>query len=457
MSWSEAQTRMTGKPPPEDFHCPLCRQENTISLSKALTTMTALLPIGARLQLDLGFYKVAFIRGFKCFLMCVELRTSYRWAYLRRDKKPPIKITVWFIKYLRRYFGFPVCVIQTDGGGELWSSLLLRKTLAQLDPPVLMEPTGAETSSANGKAERSIGTTGVTTQLLLGMTNLEVIFWCFALLHGVILLNVRPHTDSGVSSFEALFKKKPNLTSLRIFGSTMYKGVDRCLTRLCPDSATRSCIWLGLYGTQAVCNYMDQVTKSLGYAQHYVINELDTATLPGDRSLAAKVLSSLSTDGPLSDLLREEIMSLEPDVSPWLSDTLVNHFVRALPPGHHFGFSTEDDTHFTRVKVLALIPGSFAHTHLSDRHVINKYLLAVNGIPIHTASDISDVIEDLLDRKPETAHCTLTTGFNFLFGTLTDENQHDDLSIQAPDHATSRVVMAIALMDDEASLDAATL
>jgi hypothetical protein len=45
-----------------------------------------------------------------------------------------------------------------------------------MDPPVLMEPTGTETSSANGKAERSIGVAGITTQLLLGMTNLEVIF-----------------------------------------------------------------------------------------------------------------------------------------------------------------------------------------------------------------------------------------------------------------------------------------
>jgi hypothetical protein len=106
-----------------------------------------------------------------------------------------------------------------------------------MDPSVLMEPTGAETSSANGKAERSIGIADVTTQLLLGMTNLEVIFWCFTFLHGVILLNVRPHSESGVSPFEALFKKMPNLASLRIFGSTMYK-VDRRLTRRRPDSAT---------------------------------------------------------------------------------------------------------------------------------------------------------------------------------------------------------------------------
>jgi hypothetical protein len=131
--------------------------------------------------------------------------------------------------------------------------------------------------------EESIPPAGVTTQLLLGMTNLEVVFWCFALLHGIILLNVRPNAESGVSPFEALFKKTPNLMSLRIFGSLMYK-VDRRLTRCRPDSATRSCIWLGLHGTQAICNYMDQITKCLGYAHHYVVDELDSATLPSWRS-----------------------------------------------------------------------------------------------------------------------------------------------------------------------------
>jgi hypothetical protein len=272
---------MTGKTPPPDFYCPLCLQEKTTALPRKPTKLITLLSIGARFQMDLGFYKVESIRGFSCFLMIVESRTSYRWAYLRRNKKPPIKLIVWFVKYLRRYFGLAVCVIRTNGGGELWESLQLRKSLSEMEPPVLMEPTGAETSSANGKTERSIGLAGVTTQLLLGMLYMEVIFWCFALLHGVILLTVRPHSESGISPFEALFKKKANLSSLRIFGSTMYK-VDRRLTRRRPDSATCACFWLGLHGTQAICNYMDSVTNSLGYAHHYAVDELDNATLPGD-------------------------------------------------------------------------------------------------------------------------------------------------------------------------------
>jgi hypothetical protein len=199
---------------------------------------------------------------------------------------------------------------------------------------------------------------------------------------------------------------------------------------------------------------MDVITKSLGYAHHYVVDELDTATLPGDRGLAAKVLSGLTTDGPLTDLLQADILTLEPDVSPWLSDTLVNHFVPAIPPGHHFGFSTKDDEVFTRVKIVGLIPGSFAFDHLASKNVINMYLLAINGIPIHSSTDICDVIDDILDRKPDEAHSVLS-GFNFLFGKLTKEEQHDDLFLQAPDHATSRVIMAINILDDD-PLDEAT-
>jgi hypothetical protein len=83
---AKAQTRMTVTPPPADLHCPLCMQEKTVSLPRASVTMVTLLPIGARLQMDLGFFKVPSICGFKCFLMCVEARTSYIWAYPSKQK-----------------------------------------------------------------------------------------------------------------------------------------------------------------------------------------------------------------------------------------------------------------------------------------------------------------------------------------------------------------------------------
>jgi hypothetical protein len=84
------------------------------------------------------------------------------------------------------------------------------------------------------------------------------------------------------------------------------------------------------------------------------------------------------------------------------------------------------------------------------------YLLAINDIPIHSATDISDVIDDILDRTQDTAHNTLT-GFNFLFGKLTDEDQHDELYLQAPKHTTSLVVMALTTMLDPDLMGEATL
>jgi hypothetical protein len=73
----KAQFQMTGKHPPDDFHCPLCMQEKTKSLPSQVSIFNTLLPIGARIQLDFGFYKIDSIRGFRSFLMCIESRTSY--------------------------------------------------------------------------------------------------------------------------------------------------------------------------------------------------------------------------------------------------------------------------------------------------------------------------------------------------------------------------------------------
>jgi hypothetical protein len=279
----------------------------------------------------------------------------------------------------------------------------LRKALVDLDPPVIMEePTGAETSSNNGKVERSVGMAGVTTQLLLAISNIETILWCFALLHGVLLLNVCLKTETDVSPFQQIFKKKPHLSTLRIFGSTM-----------CKVSAARSCIWLGLHGMRSICNFIDNVIKRFGHAHHYVTDELDTATFPGERSLAAaKVLNGLSPEGDLTDNLTSNLLALGPNVSPWLSNMLVNYSIKDVPPGQHLGFKTLEDNGFTRVKVIGLVEGSFARQHLKDTHIVGgHYLLAINTFPMVTNIDISSEILDDATTRTEAENHNVVSGF----------------------------------------------
>jgi hypothetical protein len=276
-------------PVPKDFVCPLCMSEKTVSLSRGNLQVLTFLPIGARIQMDFGFYKIPSIRGFTCFLVIVESRTSHRWAYCRRSKHPPIELCLWFIRMIRRLLGFSIAVVRTDGGGELWGSNDFRRRLFE-EAQVLVEPTGGENSAANGKAERAIGMLGTQTQLLLCGAGLDPIFWCFALCHAATLSNIKPRTNGRSCPHIELFNSPPKVTSLRIFGSPIYR-VDRRLTRRRPESATKKGIWLGLHGTADICVYMDINTKQFGYAHHYVVDELDLNKLPGDRTPAVRLLA----------------------------------------------------------------------------------------------------------------------------------------------------------------------
>jgi hypothetical protein len=102
---------------PPEWYCCVCMSEKTKSLPRNPTVGTLFLPIGARLQMDFGFYNIPSIRGFTCFLAVVEAKTSYRWCFLRRSKHPPINLSTWFINHARKIFGFNVVAIRTDGGG----------------------------------------------------------------------------------------------------------------------------------------------------------------------------------------------------------------------------------------------------------------------------------------------------------------------------------------------------
>jgi hypothetical protein len=225
------------------------------------------------------------------------------------------------------------------------------------------------------------------------------------------------------------------IDALRIFGSIVYQ-VDRRYTRRRPESATKKGIWLGLHGTPQICVFMDSLTKRFNYAHHYVVDELDLHKLPSDRSPAARMLAGDPIPADASDNIREELVKLEPDISPWLTDTLVSHHIPHYPPSRTFGFVLHPHPGFGRLRIVSFIPGSYAHDYLKDKNLTGTFLLAINGIAIRSVTEITLILDDLETRKDEYQHARFT-GFTFLFGRLTTADIIPDvLDLQAADHAS---------------------
>jgi hypothetical protein len=116
-----------------------------------------------------------------------------------------------------------------------------------------------------------------------------------------------------------------------------------------------------------------------------------------------------------ADTIRQELSQLEPDISPWLTDSLVNYHVPHTPPGKTFGFVFQPHPGFGRLRVISLIPGSYAFKHLSNKNLTGTFLLPINGIAIRSLTEITCILDDVDSRPDEYLHTRLT-GFTFLFG-----------------------------------------
>jgi hypothetical protein len=109
------------------------------------------------------------------------------WVFLTKSKSPLLEIIHLFLQT----FGHDKNVgefIRCDQGGKLARShTLVDMVLTEFSYKV--EPTGADSPSQNGQAEKWNDTFAVTTRALLYRVALKPKYWLAALLHAVYLHN----------------------------------------------------------------------------------------------------------------------------------------------------------------------------------------------------------------------------------------------------------------------------
>lgn len=95
---------------------------------------------------------------------------------------------------------------------------------------VEFQPTSGHSPQENGHAERAIRTIGETMQAMLSDSGLPNKLWAECLRHAVYLTNIAS-TDGATTPWELLKNEKPDVSSLHIWGCTVWVNVPKALRR----------------------------------------------------------------------------------------------------------------------------------------------------------------------------------------------------------------------------------
>ncbi len=131
------------------------------------------------------------------------------------SKEPPIAIVREFLTQHGHNNGG---CIRTDQGGKLARNYLFQDMVLR-EFHYTLESTGADSPSQNRAVEIYNNKLAVRTCTLLYGLGLPAKFWSAALIHSGYLHNCLVHTKMGKTPFKGCFGEKPDISSLKLFGS----------------------------------------------------------------------------------------------------------------------------------------------------------------------------------------------------------------------------------------------
>ena len=185
--WSEGMPDidLTKAVPPDIPHCRSCAKGKMQKAPKGSNLDTSHLKPGQRLQMDLGFMRgpsnlqevvereakpkmriIISRQGFTSYLLIIDAKTRYIWVFLLRSKHAPVKLIDRFLATHGRHDNTEVCTIRTDGDGALAASADFR-VMCLHNHGYVVEPTGPDSSSQNGRGERPHKTLAIMVRCML--------------------------------------------------------------------------------------------------------------------------------------------------------------------------------------------------------------------------------------------------------------------------------------------------
>ena len=208
--------------------------------------------------------------GAEYVLTFTDDATRYVWVYFLKRKSEVFSRFLEWKTMVERMSGRQLKALRSDNGGEYTSGQFVEYLKSE---GIRHELTVPKTPQQNGVAERLNRTLIEMTRAMLSGSNLPQNLWAETLSTAVYLRNHSPtKAVKGMTPFEALHGKRPDVGQLRVFGCASYAHIAKD-ERKKLDMTARRCVLVG-YGTE-VKGYRlyDPVRVKVFYSRDVRFNE----------------------------------------------------------------------------------------------------------------------------------------------------------------------------------------
>ena len=389
---------ITGLPkhlPSMEKPCPICLAMKSRKLNRKKKQDWSKYEPGESMHMDFAFMPETSIRGFTSFLSIKDAATNYTWIFLSRNKRPPLDILTFFISILKKENRY-IRYVRVDEDGALANSTEFCKLI--MFHQITLQTTGGYASSLNGKSESLNKVAKFTVSSILASTQMEPMFWCFALSHGNnIIRNMSLNPDKSMTSKQAWTGKKPNWSEFRIPFCDIY-----VLDSSLKIGTAKRHTFLTFGATTSIIYYWDSNMRSIKRCHHAYFDEYSSSKSDKDYSLADKLLHNHEIDA--TDLKKNKnysdyVTSLFYKTSPTafsLTDMFIHiaDFSSTKPPKYEIDIQFDED--FGLPFIQSVPPQSSFYQHLPPIYRRNIWLVSIQDTEPITPTAAYETIAHLI-------------------------------------------------------------
>jgi hypothetical protein len=155
-----------------------------------------------------------------CYCLLVDHFSGMLFGQCFASKAPPLE----FLNFWLALYGLPTstpdCYVCFDLGGELGHCDDVVRLFTTAGYHV--EPTAPDSSHQNGPSEQPHHTIADGIRMMLAGAALAPKFWPHTFHHFLRIYNCTPHGANSASPYEICSQKKPDLSSLCVFGCRVF-------------------------------------------------------------------------------------------------------------------------------------------------------------------------------------------------------------------------------------------